>query len=76
MSEDSDERRSTVADRQSDAEETRQEKAAQEQMLRMIFTSEARERLNNIKIVKPELADMIENQIFRAGVFRQAKKAD
>lgn len=65
MSDDSQEKRTTVADRQSDAEDSKQAKAAREQMLRMIFTSEARERLNNIKMVKPELSDMIENQIFK-----------
>ena len=65
MSEDSDEKPSTVVDRRRDIEEKKQERAAREQMLRIIFTSEARERLNTIKIVKPELAEMIENQIFQ-----------
>ena len=64
MSEDSDDRRSTLTDKRGDAEE-KQEKAAREQLLRIVFTSEARERLNNIKMVKPELADSIENQIFQ-----------
>ena len=33
-------------------------------MLRVIFTSEARERLTNIRMVKPDLAESIESQIF------------
>jgi len=65
LSEDSDEKRSIVSDRQSDGDEKRQAKAAREQMLRMVFTSEARERLNTIKMVKPEISDLIENQIFK-----------
>ena len=43
----------------------RQAKAAKEQMLRVVFTSEARERLNNIRMVKPDLAVAIESQIFQ-----------
>jgi programmed cell death protein 5 len=46
-------------------EQERQEKAAREQMLRVIFSSEARERLSNIRMIKPELATAIENQIFQ-----------
>ena len=34
-------------------------------MLRVVFTSEARERLTNIRMVKPELAESIESQIFQ-----------
>ena len=34
-------------------------------MLRVVFSSEARERLNNIRMVKPEQAEMIESQIFQ-----------
>jgi len=43
----------------------RQARAAREQMLRVVFTSEARERLNNVRMVKPDLAGSIENQIFQ-----------
>ncbi len=46
-------------------EQERQEKAAREQMLRVVFTSEARERLSNIRMVRPDLAESIENQIFQ-----------
>lgn len=47
------------------ADQERQARAAREQMLRVIFTSEARDRLNNLRMVKPELAASIENQIFQ-----------
>jgi programmed cell death protein 5 len=47
------------------AEQERRARAAREQMLRVVFTSEARERLTNIRMVKPDLADSIENQIFQ-----------
>jgi programmed cell death protein 5 len=56
---------SSTSDKQRSAEEARQAKAAKEQMLRMVFTSEARERLSNVRMVKPEQADLIENQIFQ-----------
>jgi len=47
------------------ADQERQAKAAREQMLRLIFTSEARDRLNNLRMVKPDLAASVENQIFQ-----------
>jgi programmed cell death protein 5 len=47
------------------ADQERQTKAAREQMLRLVFTTEARERLNNVRMVKPDLAGSIENQIFQ-----------
>ncbi len=34
-------------------------------MLRVVFSTEARERLSNIRMIKPELATAIENQIFQ-----------
>lgn len=46
-------------------DQERQAKAAREQMLRIIFTSEARDRLNNLRMVKPDLAASVENQIFQ-----------
>ncbi|MHB1908156.1 MAG: DNA-binding protein [Nitrososphaerales archaeon] len=42
-----------------------QEKLLREQMLRVVFTPEARERLSNIRMIKPELASSVENQIFQ-----------
>ena len=52
-------------DSQSAAEQERQARAAREQMMRVIFTTEARDRLNNLRMVKPDLAVSIENQIFQ-----------
>jgi programmed cell death protein 5 len=46
-------------------DQERQSRAAREQMLRLVFTTEARERLNNVRMVKPDLAGSIENQIFQ-----------
>jgi programmed cell death protein 5 len=34
-----------------------------EALLRVILTPEARQRLNNVKLVKPELAESLENQL-------------
>lgn len=34
-------------------------------MMRVVFSTEARERLSNIRMIKPELAASIENQIFQ-----------
>jgi programmed cell death protein 5 len=47
------------------AEQEKQARAAREQMMRVIFTSEARDRLNNLRMVKPDLAASVENQIFQ-----------
>jgi len=46
-------------------DQEKQAKAAREQMMRLIFTSEARDRLNNLRMVKPDLASSVENQIFQ-----------
>ncbi|MCL4518837.1 MAG: DNA-binding protein [Thaumarchaeota archaeon] len=62
MSEDQNQR---ISDKQSQFEQEKQAKLAREQMLRMVFTSDARERLNNIRMVKPDLATSVENQIFQ-----------
>ena len=40
-------------------------KALREHLLRVLLTSEARQRLNNIRMVKPELARMVEDQLIR-----------
>ncbi len=37
--------------------------AQKEQILKQILTSEARSRLNNIKMVKPELSDLVEQYL-------------
>lgn len=44
-------------------EEEREKRARIEAILRQILTPEARERLYNLKLVKPELAAMLEEQL-------------
>ena len=41
------------------------EDAMREQMLKVLLTTEARERLANIRMVKPDIAKLIENQIIQ-----------
>ena len=45
--------------------------AQKEIMLKQILSSEARLRLNNVKMVKPELANLVENYLI--GVSAQGK---
>tara|TARA_B100000749_G_C18375575_1_gene443626 strand:- start:499 stop:777 length:279 start_codon:yes stop_codon:yes gene_type:complete len=40
-------------------------KAIKDNALRTLLTSEARERLGNVKMVKPEVAQIIENSIIQ-----------
>ncbi len=56
---------SPMADRQKNADQERQAKAAKEQMMRVIFTTEARERLNTVRMVKPDIAESIVNQMIQ-----------
>ena len=53
---------SEPAQRPSDREVT-EKRAAREGVLRMALTSEARQRLANVKMVKPELASSIEEYV-------------
>ncbi len=64
----------TNARQKSNAEQERQSKAAREQMLRLVFSTEARERLNNIRMVKPELAASVENQVFQLAASGRLRK--
>ena len=43
------------------AEEER--RAAREQILKVVFTSEARQRLTNVRMVKPDIARLVEDQV-------------
>ena len=45
--------------------------AQKEQILKQVLTPEARMRLNNIKMVKPELSDMVEQYLI--GMATQGK---
>lgn len=36
-----------------------------DRLIKVLLTSEARQRLNNIKIVKPELADIVEEYVIQ-----------
>jgi len=45
--------------------------AQKEQILKQVLTPEARSRLNNIKMVKPELSDMVEQYLI--GMATQGK---
>ncbi|HKW05379.1 MAG TPA: DNA-binding protein [Nitrososphaerales archaeon] len=58
----------------SSSDDEKQAKAAREQMMRLVFSTEARERLNNIRMVKPELATSIENQVFQLAASGRIRK--
>ena len=62
------------ANTSANTDQDRQAKAAREQMLRLVFSTEARERLNNIRMVKPELASSIENQVFQLAASGRVRK--
>ena len=47
------------------ADAQQKEDVMREQMLKVLLTTEARERLANIKMVKPDIARLIENQIIQ-----------
>ena len=49
-------------------EKDSQLKAQKEMMLKQVLSSEARLRLNNVRIVKPDLADLVENYILNLSV--------
>jgi programmed cell death protein 5 len=48
-----------------DQEEDREKKALRENIMRMALTSEARQRLANIKMVKPQIAQTIEEYVIQ-----------
>jgi len=49
-------------------EKDSQLKAQKEMMLKQVLSSEARLRLNNVRMVKPDLADLVENYIINLTV--------
>ncbi len=58
---------------QDDENNTSQEKdgqlkAQKEMMLKQVLSADARLRLNNVRMVKPELADLVENYILNLSV--------
>jgi len=49
-------------------EKDNQLKAQKEMMLKQVLATEARLRLNNVRMVKPDLADLVENYILNLSV--------
>ncbi len=60
-------------------QEDKEKKALRENIMRMALTSEARQRLANIKMVKPQVAETIEDYIIQmatAGKLKQVINDD
>ena len=55
-------------DEKASQEKDSQLKAQKEMMLKQVLSSDARLRLNNVRMVKPELADLVENYILNLSV--------
>ena len=49
-------------------EKDSQLKAQKEMVLKQVLSSDARLRLNNVRMVKPDLADLVENYILNLSV--------
>ena len=49
-------------------EKDSQLKAQKEMMLKQVLSSDGRLRLNNVRMVKPDLADLVENYILNLSV--------
>ena len=49
-------------------EKDSQLKAQKETMLKQVLSTDARLRLNNVRMVKPDLADLVENYILNLSV--------
>jgi len=60
--------------------QTEKQQAAEQQArlkeayLRMFLTSEARQRLSNVRMVKPDLAQIVEDQIIQLGTTGRLRK--
>jgi programmed cell death protein 5 len=61
--------------RKADEKEVAERRALREGLLRMALTSEARQRLANVKMVKPELAASIEEYVVQAASSGKLKRA-
>jgi len=55
----------SVAEARQAEEARRLEEARRQELLRRLLTPRARERLSNLKVVRPELAELLENQIIQ-----------
>jgi programmed cell death protein 5 len=55
--------------------DSNQKKAMREGILRMVLTSDARERLANVKMVRPDLASSIEEYAIQLASSGRLKKA-
>lgn len=64
---------------QNPSEEDRQKeleaKMMRERVLRLLLTTEARQRLTNVKMVKPEIAKAVEDYLISMGSEGRLKKA-
>jgi programmed cell death protein 5 len=63
------------AQRTASTDAEKQKQLARENILRVILTSDARQRLTNIKMVRPETAAIIEDNIIRLASEGKIKKA-
>ena len=59
---------------QSQQQEDRERKALRENIMRMALTSEARQRLANVKMVKPQIAQTIEEYIIQMATSGKLKQ--
>ena len=55
-------------------EEVQKQRLMREQVLRVLLTSDARDRLNNVRMVKPEIAKSIENQLMQLASSGRVKR--
>jgi programmed cell death protein 5 len=65
---------SSEGNRKSDEKEVTERKALREGLLRMALTSEARQRLANVKMVKPELAASVEEYVIQVASSGKLKR--
>ncbi len=72
MSEDQDKAR---AETQPGGQAQAQEKAMRDMILRVTLTTDARDRLMNIRLVKPDLAKSVEDYLIRMASSGKVKKA-